>query len=107
MTYYTMCAHVREETGLSEGFPLADVADMHFDHRYFALFHGIPQCYAGMRVPARVEDDPLNIIKRSVTIERHSRAHSIIRSLYPINEVSLVVGLLIDKMHLRPDSLDI
>ena len=100
MTYYIMCAHVREETGLSEGFPLADVADMHFDHRYFALFHGIPQCYAGMRVPARIEHDS---VVRALALAL-ALAVSL---LYPINEVSLVVALAVRKMDLRPDSLDI
>lgn len=93
-----MCAHVREETGLSEGFPLADVADMHFYHRHSALFHGIPQRYARMTIPARIEHD---------SVVRALALALAVSLLYPINQVSLVVGLLIDKMHLRPDSLDI
>ena len=81
---------------MAEGLTLGDVAYMHFHNGLVAFLHGVSQRHARVRVPACVEDYPLNIIKRSVTIERHSRAHSIIRSLYPVHKVDL-----------RPSFLDV
>ena len=92
---------------MAEGLTLGDVAYMHFHNGLVAFLHGVSQRHARVRVPACVEDYPLNIIKRSVTIERHSRAHSIIRSLYPINQITLVIGLLVHKVDLRPSFLDV
>ena len=56
-----MCAHVREQTRLTERFTLCDVANMHFDDRHFAFLYGIPQRHARMTVPAGIEYDTVSV----------------------------------------------
>ena len=89
-SYYTMRAHVREQTRLPEGFTLGDIAYMHLHHRYLAFLHHIAQRYARMTVPACVEDDAVSF-----------------EVLDPINEVALMIGLLVLQPDLRPDMLDV
>ena len=92
---------------MTEGLTRPNIAYMHLYDRHLALFDRIAERHGRVAVASCVEDYPLNIFKRSVTIERHSRAHSIISLLYPVDQVAFVVGLLIDEMHVEPISLDL
>ena len=86
-----MRAHGREKTHSTERFALADIANVNLNHRTLAVFYCIAQRYTGVRVSAGIEYNATDLVGTL---------------LDPINQVSLVVGLPIDKMHIRPALLN-
>ena len=75
------------------------IAYMHFDYRHLALFDRIAERHGRVAVASCVEDDAGVWVIGYLTC--------IICLLEPIYEVALMVGLLIDEMHVEPISLDL
>ena len=67
------------------------IAYMHFYDRHLTLFHGIAERHGRVAVASCVKNDTFYIIC----------------VLNPVDQVSFVVRLLIDEMHVGPISLDL